>query len=169
MDPTYPLFPILNLLSCVLVLLPILIKLRHTWNTGVHFLAIWVSAESFALGVNAIIWSDNTNDVAPVWCDISEHCQTAIISSSLLTRLIQASHLFIGAYIAKPACSLVITRRLYRIISLQHTNAAPESQVCSQIAPFDYDSHTSYKPGAPRSDIRYRYLCCFSGPHYGPL
>lgn len=72
MDPTYPLAPIANLLGSVLVLLPVFTKFRRSWNTGVCMLAIWVSIENFANGINTIVWSDNTDDVAPVWCDISE-------------------------------------------------------------------------------------------------
>lgn len=74
MDPTYPLIPILNLLSCALVLLPLLTMFHQGWNTptGVCMLALWIAVETFITGVDAIVWSDNVEDVTPVWCDISK-------------------------------------------------------------------------------------------------
>lgn len=72
MDPTYPLIPIVNFLSFVLVVLPLLTKFRRAWNTGVCMLAIWIAVETFTNGVNSIVWSDNVKNVAPTWCDISK-------------------------------------------------------------------------------------------------
>lgn len=155
MDPLYPLVPIVNLLCCVLVLLPVFIKFRRSWNTGVCMLAIWASAESFSTGVNSIVWSDNVNDVAPVWCDISEHCSTVITSSSRLTMLHEASHILVSACVAKPACSLVINRRLYRIVALQNCNVAAKRNVSvfRLLKLRHSNSHALYKPDTSRIDI----------------
>lgn len=72
MDPTYPLLPIANFICLFLVLLPLSTLVRGSWNMGVHVLAIWVALESLIRGVNSIVWADNANVIAPVWCDISE-------------------------------------------------------------------------------------------------
>lgn len=71
MDPTYPLVPIANLLASVLVLLPFSRQALRSWNIGVCFFAFWLVVQTFSIGVNCIIWRDNTDIVAPVWCDIS--------------------------------------------------------------------------------------------------
>lgn len=75
MDPTYPLAPIANFVACVLVLLPLFsTSIRSgSWNVAVTMFVIWTVLASIIDGVNAIIWFDNVDDVAPVWCDISEH------------------------------------------------------------------------------------------------
>lgn len=67
----YPLAPIANFLATVLVIVPLSRDVFRSWNVGVVMYAIWVSILSFTNAVNAVVWSDNTNDVAPVWCDIS--------------------------------------------------------------------------------------------------
>lgn len=72
MDPTYPLVPIVNFLSCILVLLPLLVSAfrRGPWNIGVTVFSFWTATECIITGVNAIIWSNNVADTAPIWCDI---------------------------------------------------------------------------------------------------
>ena len=73
MHPTYPLVPILNLLSCILVCIPLLSTsiLSGPWNTFVLVFALSNAVGCLQVGINSIIWSDNVNDVASVWCDIS--------------------------------------------------------------------------------------------------
>ncbi|KAI0309274.1 pheromone A receptor-domain-containing protein [Amylostereum chailletii] len=101
MDPTYPLVPIANLLSAFLVLLALLSNgVRQSWNTGVTMFGFWIFVVAVCIGVNTIVWSDNTNNSAPVWCDIS-------------------SHLEVASNVGIPASSLVITHRLYKIIQRQ--------------------------------------------------
>lgn len=73
MDSTYPLVPIANFIACILVLASVPKCMSKSMNVGVFSLAIWVAIESFITAVNSIIWADNVENVAPVWCDISKY------------------------------------------------------------------------------------------------
>lgn len=72
MDPTYPLVPIANFLACILVLSSMSKSMIQSWNVGACSFAIWVIIMALTVAVNAIIWADNVNNVAPVWCDIGK-------------------------------------------------------------------------------------------------
>lgn len=72
MDPTYPLVPIANLVSCFLVVLALLGTASRPWNIGVCMFAIWTALSCINTAVNTIVWKDNVENVAPVWCDICE-------------------------------------------------------------------------------------------------
>jgi len=97
MDSTYPLVPIANFLACILVLASVSKHMFRSWNVGACSLAIWVASQGFIIAVNSIIWSNNVDNVAPVWCDIT-------------------THLGVGSNVAIPAASLVIVRRLSMMI-----------------------------------------------------
>ena len=72
-DPTYPLYPVASFLAAALLLLVLLTGLaRQSWNLGVTFLCFWLFFENLTNGINAIIWSDNTDIKLYVYCDISE-------------------------------------------------------------------------------------------------
>lgn len=121
MDPTYPLAPIANFVACVLVLLPLFsTSIRSgSWNVAVTLFVLWTVLASIIQGVNAIIWSDNVDDVAPVWCDISKHSQTtaALCIQSLTLRNLKqlATHVSYTNGTALRACTFVLTRSLYDI------------------------------------------------------
>ncbi|KAI0316298.1 pheromone A receptor-domain-containing protein [Amylostereum chailletii] len=104
MDPTYPLFPIMSLISSSLMLLAIFTSVRQTWNAGVLMLCMWLFLTNVIQGFEAVIWRDNADNKAPVWCDIS-------------------SHLGIAVNVGVPACSLVITRRLCHIARMKRIYA----------------------------------------------
>lgn len=72
MDPTYPLIPIANFIGLFLALVSLVGLINRPWNTGVFMLAVYISLKSLTFGVNTIVWSDNVNDVAPIWYDICE-------------------------------------------------------------------------------------------------
>lgn len=72
MDPTYPLVPIANFTSFFLVVLALLVTAGRPWNIGVCMFAIWTALSCAITAVNTIVWKDNFDIVAPVWCDISE-------------------------------------------------------------------------------------------------
>ncbi|KZV65951.1 fungal pheromone STE3G-protein-coupled receptor [Peniophora sp. CONT] len=100
-DPTYPLFPIASILAAVVLLLIFLTSfIRQSWNIGVAFLCFWLFFENLANGIKAIIWADNADIKLYVYCDIVTHMQ-------LIT------------FVVKPMATLIITRRLYLITSLQ--------------------------------------------------
>ncbi len=68
----YPITPIGNFLGVVLALLPLISQIRKL-SFAVWGYAIWISVYCFQMFVNTIIWHDNFNVVAPVWCDIGEN------------------------------------------------------------------------------------------------
>ncbi|KAI0311319.1 GPCR fungal pheromone mating factor [Amylostereum chailletii] len=99
MDPTYPLVPMVNIIAAFLVMLSLLSRsIPQAWNAGILMLGCWLFAYSIVIGVDTIQWADNANNPAPIWCDIAIHIQ-------------------VGANVGVPACSLILTRRLYKIIS----------------------------------------------------
>ncbi|KZV65964.1 fungal pheromone STE3G-protein-coupled receptor [Peniophora sp. CONT] len=100
-DPTYPFYPIACILAAAMLLLVLLSGfIRQSWNLGVAFLSFWLFLENIAGGVDAVIWDDNADTKLYVYCDI-------------------VSHLGIIAFVVKPMATLIITRRLYLITSLQ--------------------------------------------------
>jgi len=60
-------------------------------------LAIYVSIMCLFLAIDTIVWSNNFNIITPVWCDIE-------------------THVGVASLVGIPACTLVITRRLCKII-----------------------------------------------------
>ncbi|KAI0317104.1 pheromone A receptor-domain-containing protein [Amylostereum chailletii] len=104
MDPTYPLIPVVSLIAAFLMLLTILTNVYQTWNAGVLMLCTWLFLSDLIEGVEAIIWSNNADNKAPVWCDIS-------------------SRVSLASNVGSAACSLVITRRLFHIACLRTVDA----------------------------------------------
>ncbi|KZV66810.1 STE3-domain-containing protein [Peniophora sp. CONT] len=98
-DPTYPLVPIASIFAVVLVLLTFVTSgYRGAFNRGVVMFQIWVLVGLLITAIQSIVWRDTVQIIAPVFCDIS-------------------SHLAIGLTVGIPACSFVITRRLWLIVS----------------------------------------------------
>ncbi|KAI0036395.1 GPCR fungal pheromone mating factor, partial [Vararia minispora EC-137] len=72
----------------------------QSWNLGISFLCFWLSLELLLGGINSVVWADNATLKLYVYCDIDSHVQLA-------------------TFIVKPACTLLISRRLYKIASLR--------------------------------------------------
>ncbi|KZV59381.1 fungal pheromone STE3G-protein-coupled receptor [Peniophora sp. CONT] len=116
-DPTYPLYPIACILSAIMLLLVFLTSfIRRNWNLGVALLCFWLFWENLTYGINAIIWSDNTDIKLYIYCDIVSHMQ-------LITSVV------------KPMATLIITRRLYLITSLRSVEVPDKTAVCA-VGPF---------------------------------
>lgn len=118
MDPTYPLVPIANFIACILVLIPLFHMGSRPWNTGVYVFALLSFLATFSIAVNTIVWANDAKDRAPIWCDISKHSVNASVLSEAKS-LNEASHIQVLVNTGTPACSFVITRRLYKITRLQ--------------------------------------------------
>ncbi|VDB95783.1 unnamed protein product [Peniophora sp. CBMAI 1063] len=104
-DPTYPLYPIACFLASAMLILVLLTGfVRQSWNLGVTFLCFWLFWENLTGGIDAIIWSENSDIKLYVYCDIVSHLQ--MITSTI-----------------KPMTTLIITRRLYLITSLRSIEA----------------------------------------------
>ncbi|KAF8891686.1 STE3-like pheromone receptor, partial [Infundibulicybe gibba] len=99
MSPTNTLFSVLSFLTCICVSIPFPWHLE-AWNTGTCLLMAWIGLSSMNNFVNSVIWRADAINRAPVWCDIS-------------------SKFFMGAVVGIPASVLCISRRLYRIASIQ--------------------------------------------------
>ncbi|KZV69107.1 STE3-domain-containing protein [Peniophora sp. CONT] len=100
-DPTYLLYPIACLLASAMLLLVLTTSfVRQSWNLGVTFLCFWLFLELVTFAVNAIVWSDNADVKLYVYCDIVSHLQLIV-------------------FVVKPMATVIITRRLYLIASLQ--------------------------------------------------
>ncbi|KAJ6457135.1 pheromone B alpha 1 receptor, partial [Mycena vitilis] len=61
---------------------------------------IWTALACLVFFIDSVVWSGNTIDWSPAWCDIS-------------------THFLNGFNLAIPACSLCINRRLYHIASVR--------------------------------------------------
>ncbi|KZV62111.1 fungal pheromone STE3G-protein-coupled receptor [Peniophora sp. CONT] len=104
-DPTYPLLPVACFISSAMLLLLLLTSFaRQRWNLGLAFLCFWLFLENLTTAVNLIIWSDNADVKLYVYCDIVTHLQMI-------------------AFVVKPMATLIITRRLFLIASLQSVEA----------------------------------------------
>lgn len=67
----HPEFPYVAFLAAFLVLFPLPWHWR-SGNVATLSMVFWLFILNVIYGVDAIIWSDNTHIVVPVWCDISE-------------------------------------------------------------------------------------------------
>ncbi|VDB93577.1 unnamed protein product [Peniophora sp. CBMAI 1063] len=103
-DPSFPTLPIAFLLSAMLLLFVLLTSfMQRSWNLGKTFLCFWLFVDNITTAINMIIWSDNADIKLYVYCDIVTHTQAI-------------------AYVVKPMATLIITRRLDMVASLQSTS-----------------------------------------------
>ncbi|KAJ7819795.1 pheromone A receptor-domain-containing protein [Mycena olivaceomarginata] len=84
-------------LACVLVLIPLPWQWRAR-NTPVLSMMAWLFATNLSYVINAVIWYDSIDNVAPVLCDI-------------------VTKLTIGSEAGLPACCLVLALRLWQVTS----------------------------------------------------
>ncbi|VDB91254.1 unnamed protein product [Peniophora sp. CBMAI 1063] len=99
-DPSYPLLPIALILAAVMLLLVLLLaSIRQQWNFGVAILCFWLFLQNATAAANTIIWSDNVDIKLEVYCDIVSRLQVLMV-------------------VVKPMSTLIISRRLYCIVSL---------------------------------------------------
>lgn len=72
-DPTYPLYPIANIVGAGLLFLVLLsCAVRRSWNLGLAFLCLWLFFGTLIDGIGGIIWADNADVKLYVYCDIGE-------------------------------------------------------------------------------------------------
>lgn len=67
----YSEIPILSFISAALALVP-LIWYLHARNIAAVAIGIWLSIANLTYAVDALVWADNANIAASVWCDICE-------------------------------------------------------------------------------------------------
>lgn len=86
-DPTYPLVPIIHVFGFFLVLVPFSFKSMQKWNTGICMVAIYVSVMCLLVANDTIVWSNDDNIFASVWCDIGENFRIIVLPAPYLLRL----------------------------------------------------------------------------------
>ena len=50
------------------------------WSVGTHLFLAWVGLDCLFLGIDSIIWNNNTSNWAPVWCDIGQFFSSSAFS-----------------------------------------------------------------------------------------
>ncbi|KZV65882.1 hypothetical protein PENSPDRAFT_586152 [Peniophora sp. CONT] len=109
LDPTYPLIPILNICAAFLLVVTLALNTaRGAYNRGVLMLEGWVLVQVLLMAIQSIVWRDSWHNIAPVFCDIS-------------------SHMWQGLTVGIPACSFVITRRVW--YAIQGDSAVDDQKV----------------------------------------
>jgi len=88
-----------NFVGVVLALLPLMSKIRKV-SLAVWGYALWIATYNFVTFVNTVIWHNNVDIVAPVWCDIATKLQT-------------------GSGVGTPTCAFAICMHLNRITRLR--------------------------------------------------
>lgn len=78
LDPTYPSIPVFSFLGFVVALIPLPWMLQ-SWNVGACAFSIWAALQCLDDFIRLVVWRDNFNNVAPVYCDI---CQSILFSLS---------------------------------------------------------------------------------------
>ncbi|KAI0276604.1 GPCR fungal pheromone mating factor [Russula brevipes] len=84
--------------------IPFYWHLMVPWNAGTCLYMAWTGLGCLVQCINSIVWNKNMIDKAPIYSDI-------------------AVRIRIGIAVAIPACSLCITRRLYKIATANVTMA----------------------------------------------
>jgi hypothetical protein len=128
-DPTYPLYPVFCIVCAALMLLVLTTNfIRQSWNVGLTFLCFWLFWELLTFGIDAVVWSDNADIKLYVYCDIGGQRASEHLPSTEHI-IYPVSHLQLFASIVKPACTLIITRRLYKLASLRSLEALSRKAV----------------------------------------
>ncbi|KAI0029061.1 pheromone A receptor-domain-containing protein [Vararia minispora EC-137] len=110
-DPSYPFYTVIAIITAALLLLLLTANLaRRSWNPGVSFLCFWLFWELLFGGIDAVIWRDNMDLKLPIYCDI-------------------VSHVEVFAAVVKPACTLIIARRLYKVTSLRSVGPSTREEL----------------------------------------
>ncbi|KAF7367870.1 STE3-domain-containing protein [Mycena sanguinolenta] len=100
-DPTYPLYPILCIISAFFMFLVLSHSfIRQSWNLAVTLLCIGLFFSNLGYGIDGIVWRDDADIKVPVYCDIVSRLQFLMNFLPSIT-------------------SLLITRKLYIIASLR--------------------------------------------------
>lgn len=86
MDPSYPAVPLFNFLGFILVLIPLPWQLQ-SWNTGTCMFSIWVSLACLDCFIRTVVWRDNVNNYAPIYCDICSSFKPPMSVFLLLTSV----------------------------------------------------------------------------------
>ncbi|KAJ7212693.1 Rcb2.42, partial [Mycena pura] len=101
-------FPISGFAAAALLLVPLPWHWRAR-NVPTLSIIAWLLISNIIVAVNSIIWADNVNDTARVWCDITTKLQ-------------------IGATMSLPACCLALCVHLERIASVRQVRTSADQK-----------------------------------------
>ncbi|KAG9039977.1 a-factor receptor [Tulasnella sp. JGI-2019a] len=116
-DASYPTFPILSILSMVLVAVPAYWQFK-AGNVGTSLYITWTFIGNMIYLVNSILWYGNLEQHSRFWCDL-------------------CTKLMIGMSVGLPAASLIINRRLYKISTVQTVHVSKSESrrnLCIELA-----------------------------------
>ncbi|KAI0246665.1 GPCR fungal pheromone mating factor [Lactifluus subvellereus] len=97
--PPNELYTAFSFIGFVLCIIPMYWHFE-AWNTGTCFYMAWTGLGCLIQCINSIVWNKNMVNRAPIYCDIATRIQVAL-------------------NVAIPASSLCISRRLYKIATVQ--------------------------------------------------
>ncbi|KAI0031635.1 GPCR fungal pheromone mating factor [Vararia minispora EC-137] len=109
-DPSYPLLPVASIACSALLLLVLISRtILQSWNLGVTILSFFLFLHTLIVGIDTIVWSDDYEVKHVLYCDITTRVK-------------------MFATLVRPACSLLITRRLSKIVSARSVTSASERE-----------------------------------------
>ena len=73
MVAAFPLLPILNFIVALLLFYVLIGRLLLPFQFGITILCLCLFVQCIIYGVNMVLWSDNVDIKAVVWCDIGEY------------------------------------------------------------------------------------------------
>lgn len=111
-----PEIPILSFLSITSLPLPLFYYLR-SGNVAMVAHILWLLCLDITYAVDAIVWANNVDKVATVWCDISEYSMFVFSIYKDLSHFILATKLMVGWPTALAATCLAFCMRLAMLVS----------------------------------------------------
>ncbi|VDB84972.1 unnamed protein product [Peniophora sp. CBMAI 1063] len=112
-DPTYPLLPIANILCATLLFILLVINFvrrSQAFNLPVNILSFCLFWTTLFTGINMVIWANDSHlDFPFAYCDVVSHMQ-------------------VFTSIARPACTLLITRQLNGIVTMSPLDGFSHTQ-----------------------------------------
>jgi len=107
------------------------------WNTGTCLYMVYSGLGCLGLCINSIIWKGNTNDWAPVWCDICEFEKVFYWDIEATDCIFPVTRVLVIGSFGLPAASLCVNRRIYLIASVRKvtiSRAERRRQVAADLA-----------------------------------
>jgi hypothetical protein len=107
------------------------------WNIGTCLNMAWTGLACLTYFINSVMWNDNLNNLAPVWCDI---CEFPISVGSGGLTLVSASRFGLAFVIAVPVAILCTNRRLYFMTIGKMPSTVVEVVLTSDVLPLSTQS-----------------------------
>ena len=122
----YPITPLGSFIGFLLAIIPLPLQFR-TWNTAICVYGLWLAVTNFQYFVNFVIWHDNVEIVAPVWCDIGEHPR--LVQDNGMSDCLAVTRIQVSCCLGIRACTFVLGLQLFRISRRSIACNASKSEV----------------------------------------